>query len=276
MAAPQASMLAQLTKVNFSAKNIKVPVSWSQPNDQFPDAFQAPERMAPPNPPTSLFHEATLNKYHVGTAKEMSDKLEKYIDGICQAICGAIQNWMSMAMVNTAIINGPVGMVTPGGVFGPPIMPLILGQGPKATPMEMKYTQAIASAFGSAWQSWQSGLMGQLMYPAFAAFPGPMAPPMPNVPLPLMALPSSQEVLLSPILLKSSMVSNFGDASALHAADLFDALAQAFNPVFQMFKSTTMVQNVLGTGPIPTFAPPFVPVGPVVMGSVIPTPGVFM
>jgi hypothetical protein len=30
---------------------------------------------------------------------------------------------------------------------------------------------------------------------------------------------------------------------------------------------------VLGKGPIPSFAPPFVPVGPVVMGDNVGTPG---
>ena len=70
------------------------------------------------------------------------------------------------------------------------------------------------------------------------------------------------------------MDANLGDPTALHASDLFDAIAKAFSNVFQIFKVSTIVQNVLGMGPIPTFAPPFVPVGPVVMGTVIPTPGV--
>jgi len=72
------------------------------------------------------------------------------------------------------------------------------------------------------------------------------------------------------------MDANLADPKALHASDLFDAIAKAFNTIFQVFKASTMVQNVLGMGPIPTFAPPFVPVGPVVMGSVIPTPGVLV
>ena len=38
--------------------------------------------------------------------------------------------------------------------------------------------------------------------------------------------------------------------------------------------TSLMVTGVMGFGPIPTFVPPFVPVGPVVMGSVIPMPGV--
>jgi hypothetical protein len=276
MPAPQASQLAQLTKVNFSGKGIKLPADWSDMGNQFADAFALAERIHAPNPPSCLFHESTLNRYHVATAKDVSDRFEKYIDGICGTICGAIGNWLSMAMVTTAIINGPVGMVTPGGVFGPPLLPLILGQGPKATAQEAKYTQAIATAFGTAWQTWQLGLMGQLMWPAFAAFPGPLAPPMPCVPLPLIAMSSGGESQLSPSMLKNAMVGNLGDSKAAHAADLFDALAQAFGTVFQQFKGTTMVQNVLGTGPIPTFAPPFVPVGPVVAGTVIPTPGVFV
>ena len=118
--------------------------------------------------------------------------------------------------------------------------------------------------------------MGTLMYPAFAAFPGPVAPPMPNIPLPLIAFSSPGESGLSPSTLKITMDANLADPKALHASDLFDAIAKAFNTVFQIFKASTMVQNVLGMGPIPTFAPPFVPVGPVVMGTVIPTPGVLI
>jgi hypothetical protein len=34
-----------------------------------------------------------------------------------------------------------------------------------------------------------------------------------------------------------------------------------------------MVTNVLGTGPVPTFAPPYVPVGPVVGGIANMPPG---
>jgi hypothetical protein len=37
-----------------------------------------------------------------------------------------------------------------------------------------------------------------------------------------------------------------------------------------------MVTNVLGTGPVPTFAPPYVPVGPVVGGVANMTPGGFV
>ena len=276
MPAPQKSMLAQLAKVNFISKGINLPMDWSQPGDQYPDAFKPSEVATAPNSPMNLFRDATLNKYHVDTAKTIGKQYEKYIDGICGAICDSIDKWMKMTMITSALINGPVGVVLPGSFVGPPLMPLILATAPKSTPQEMKYSNAVASALGTLWQLWQTGLMGTLMYPAFAAFPGPVAPPMPNIPLPLIAFSSPGESGLSPSTLKITMDANLADPTAQHASDLFDAIAKAFNTVFQVFKASTMVQNVLGMGPIPTFAPPFVPVGPVVMGTVIPTPGVLI
>jgi hypothetical protein len=276
MPAPQKTILAQLAKINFNSKGINLPMNWSHPGEQYPDAFKPSEIAVAPNAPMNLFRDATLNKYHVDTAKTIGKQFENYIDGICGAICDGIDKWMKMTMITSALINGPVGVVLPGSFVGPPLMPLILGTAPKNTPQEIKYSNAVASALGTLWQAWQAGLMGTLMYPAFAAFPGPVAPPMPNIPLPLIAFSSPGESGLSPSALKITMDANLADPQALHASDLFDATAKAFNTVFQVFKASTLVQNVLGMGPIPTFAPPFVPVGPVVMGTVIPTPGVLV
>ncbi len=275
MPAPQKAMLTQLTKTNFIAKAIKLPENWKNPGDQYPDAFDASERTVPPAPPTNLFRGATLNKYHVDTAKEIGKLFEDYIEGICDAICSAIDNWMKMSTVVGILINGPVGTVLPGNVLGPPIGPIILAKAPKNTPQALKYSNAIANTMGMQWQLWHVGLAGMLQYPAFAAFPGPVGPPMPNVPVPVMMLSSPGETGLSPSTLKSLMEANLADPQALHAPALFDSIAKAFNNVFQIFKMSTLVTNVLGTGPIPTFAPPFVPVGPVVAGTSIPVPGVF-
>ncbi len=274
MPAPQKDMLAQLAKTNFLSKGIELPMNWSKPGEQYSDAFDPGELIVSPNSPTNLFREASLNKYHVDAAKTVGDQLADYIDGISGAICDSIDKWMNMTMIASVIINGPTGMLLPGGVVGPPLMPLILATAPMNTDQEIKYSNAIAGAFGTLWQPWHMGLMGTLMYPAFAAFPGPMAPPTPNVPIPLVTFSSPGESGLSPGTLKSTMETNLADPEALHASDLFDAIANAFNTVFQVFKTSTLVQNVLGMGPIPSFAPPVVPVGPVVAGSVIPTPGV--
>jgi hypothetical protein len=274
MPAPQKDMLSQLAKANFLSKGINLPVDWSQPGDQYSDVFEPSELMAKPNLPMTLFREATLNKYHVDSAGRVGGQFATYIEGICGAVCDGIDKWMKMAMIAGVIVNGPMGTLLPGGVTGPPLTPLILPTAPRNTSQDTKYSNAIAGAFGTLWQAWHMGLTGTLMYPAFAAFPGPMAPPTPNIPIPLIAFSSPGESGLSPGTLKSTMEANLADPEALHASDLFDAIANAFNTVFQVVKTSTLVQNVLGTGPIPSFAPPVTPVGPVVGGSVIPTPGV--
>jgi len=274
MPAPQKKQLSQLSKNLFLSKNIALPIQWANPSIQYPDSFESDEILVMPNSPTTLFKEPNLNKYSVDTAKDIGKLFEKYTEGICGAVCDAIDKWLSLTAIASVIINGPVGTLLPGGVVGPPLMPFILASAPMATPQEIKYSKAIATTISNMWQLWQTGLTGVLMYPTFAAFPGPMAPPTPNTPVPLITFASPGEVGLSPTSLKALMMLNLADPDALHAMDLFDSLSTAFNTIFQQFKATTLVQNVLGTGSIPTFAPPFVPVGPVLGGFVIPTPGV--
>ena len=83
------------------------------------------------------------------------------------------------------VINGR-HRVTGGQVVGPPLTPLILAQAPKGSPQELKYTNAIANVIGTAWLAYTATIKvpGLPWYPAFAAFPSPVAPPTPNVPMP--------------------------------------------------------------------------------------------
>ncbi len=267
--------MIQLAKLNFVAEMVQLPTDWRGPPvaDQYPQAFQPGELVVAPNSPMNLFREPTLNKYHVDTAKDVGQRFEKYIEGICKAICQGIGNWMKAATVVKVIINGPVGLVTPGSVLGPPLMPLILAHAPMVRPMEIRYSLAIAQAFNIVWLPWHMSISGMLTYPAFAAVTSPVAPPMPNVPMPLVALPSAAEASIAPVPLANLMMMFLGDPTAMHARPLFNSIAKAFFSVFQIFKASTLVQNVLGTGPVPTFAPPVVPVGPVVMGIGTGPPG---
>ena len=273
MPAPQAALLKELAKLQFRARMTRLPTQWKPPSSQYPDAFQAGELPSAPGSPMNLFREPDLCAINVKTATKISNKYAKYIDGACDAICFSIDKWMKSSMVVGMIINGPVGMVLPGSVQGIPLGPLILAKGPKSTPMEIAYTTAISQAFDMSWRAWHMGMTGTLMYPSFAVFPGPVAPPMPNIPMPVIALPSAGEGMLAPTTLSTFMLMFLGNPLAPHAKVLFDSIAMAFATVFPIFKATSMVTNVLGMGPIPTFAPPVVPAGPVVMGTSIPKPG---
>lgn len=276
MPAPNAQMFAQMAKLLFQANALQLPVDWSQPNEQFPDAFAPGERTTAPAPPDSLFREPTLNQYHTDSAKQLNTEYADFIDGVTGALCDAVDQWMKMVMIAGAMINGPACMVLPGNFTPVPILPFFMAKAPLDTPQKLRFSNAIGQAFDMGWSVWSMGLMGTLMYPAFAAFPGPMAPPTPNVPMPLIAFASPGEAMLSPSTLSAQMMGLLGDPTAAFAKELFDAISQGWSPVFMAWRASTMVQNVLGMGPIPTFVPPFVPVGPVVAGTVIPKPGVLM
>ena len=266
--------MAQSARSIFRSRGVSLPGRWQTPGAQYEDAFALEEKQVPANSALNLFREPTLNHYHVDAARTIGEAFEQYLDGISAAICKAIAQWMRTTFVTGVTITGPVGQMPAGAVAGPALMPLILASAPGKTAMEARYSAAIAGAIGTAWQAWQRGLTGTLMYPAFGAFAGPLAPPTPNVPVPLMALSSCGESRLCPGALKQAMADLFADPGALHAESIFDAVAQSFNRAFQTFKKTTVVSNVLGSGPVPSFAPPLVPAGPVAAGTVIPKPGV--
>lgn len=105
-------------------------------------------------------------------------------------------------------------------------------------------------------------------YPAFAAFPAPQAPPMPNVPTPFVTL-AHDAMATSPQNLKTAMRSML-QGNMDYCMEFFDSVATAFQAPLQVWKVQQPVALVLGTGPIPTFAPPYVPVGSVVGGTILP------
>lgn len=278
MPAPQASMMQQLARAKFMSFNLKVPKDWRDPSGDpdakhYGDAFQASEKTTAPGAPP-LFQPASMNKYHTDTQKMHVDKVGKFIDGICSAICSAWSQWQSMATLVGVVIAGPTASV--GQIVGPPWTPLILASAPKAGPSELKYSNAIANTLGTAWLSYTATFKvpGLPWYPAFAALPSPVAPPTPNIPCPIGTL-TNVPVSVSPAILKQQMVGMLADPMAPFHGELFECVCDAFDKCLTTWKLSTMVTNVLGTGPVPTFAPPYVPVGPVVGGVGTMTPGGF-
>jgi hypothetical protein len=105
---------------------------------------------------------------------------------------------------------------------------------------------------------------------------------MPNVPTPLIACPSAMMTrILVPDELKKEMVNALDGGlkdkdKDKHYEALFDAIATVLALAFTTWLPAQQVMLVMGKGPIPTFAPPFVPVGPVMGGDNIAVPGHLM
>ena len=270
--------MEQLAKAKLMSFAIKVPQNWQEPTGDaakmYARAFKPEERVTAPGMPP-LFQPASLNKYHTDTQKMHIGKIGEYIKGITSAICSAWSQWQTAASLVGVIVNGPVA--SGGSVVGPPMLPFIMASAPMASPQELKYTNVIAQVISTAWLQFTATIKVTAMpwYPAFAMFPGPVAPPMPNIPCPVAAL-MQVDASIQPMVLKSQMVGQLGDPQAPLHPEIFESVADAFNQCYLLWKVSTMVTNVLGTGPVPTFAPPYVPVGPVVGGVGNMTPGGFV
>ncbi len=126
-------------------------------------------------------------------------------------------------------------------------------------------------SFKVAWARWANTLRIPALpwYPEFSAWPGPSAPPTPNVPSPLSHLTSPGQAAMSPPNLSNRLQSNLsyitGQAGAV---DAFDAFA---NTIGNRFTNLLSIEDgvflVMGTGPVPGFNPPFGGVaGPVIGG----------
>jgi hypothetical protein len=225
-----------------------------------------------PAPQASMMKQFAKIKY--GSAKSrgaQSIDAERCLEGINEAICSAWATWQASATMVGVVINGPTAVG--GQIVGPPLAPLIQVKGPKANPQEIKLTTAVANVIGTAWLTFTATVKvaGLPWYPSFAAFPGPVAPPTPNIPCPFAAL-TMVAASISASGLKPQLVGIAGDP---RFESLCDAIADAFEKSFTFWKVATMVTNVMGTGPVPTFAPPYVPVGPVVGGVGTMVPGGF-
>lgn len=280
MPAPQSSMMKQAARLKFSQNNIKVPDQWTKPSgdpagQHYDDAFTASEKATSPAtvvPP--LFTPHSMNKYHTDVQKILTDIFGTYIDGICDAICGAWGQWQTAASMVGILINGPTASL--GQVVGPPLTPLILSQGPKSSPAQLKYTNVIANVIGTGWLAYTATIKvpGMPWYPAFTAVPSPIAPPVPNIPCPVAAL-TQVDVSIQASTMKNLMIAQYADPIAMYHKELFDCVCDAFEKMFMMWKVSTMVTKVIGTGPVPTFAPPVCPAGPVVAGMGTMPPGGF-
>lgn len=288
---PGLSVIKILGNVKFLSHNLKLPVDWKQPQGdpdagQYGDAIKPAEKVAVPSliPPWFMPHNTT--KQHVKSCDDVGKEFKKLHDDCLDAVVFAHNMWKLQAMLKDLKIMAVSAIGSPGCLSGPELEPLI-----KMAPMVAaymgnyaKYRDAVAKGVSKAFKEWQDQVMvpGLPWYPAFAAFPGPMGPPMPNIPTPLIALPSSKVTnLMMPDTMKNYMVDALDsglkdkDSSKQHVA-LFDAIATVLAMAFTMWLPSQQAMLVLGQGPIPTFAPPYVPVGPVMNGQNIPTPGHFM
>jgi hypothetical protein len=267
-------MMQQLARTKFMSFALRVPTNWQQPSgdpdaQQYNDAFKSDEKATSPGAPP-LFIPASLNKYHTDTQKMLISTYGNFIDNMCSAICSAWSDWQTAATMAGFIVTGPV--VSGGQIIGPPLQPLILAGGaPMSTPMQMKYSNTIATVISTAWMTFTATVTAAAMpwFPAYAALVTPVAPPMPNIPTPF-AMLVQVPVSISADVLKMQMVAQYADPTAPFASELFESISFAFEQCYNVWKLSTMVNNVMA---IATGGTPISPLP--ATGTAMMTPGGF-
>ncbi len=187
-----------------------------------------------------------------------------------------VRSWIAMAHVQKASIRGPILTIPRGGLtsavqFEGTLLAALLGAG--ASPA---VAQGWSAAVWGAWRDWYSGwtLVGVLAYPSFAAFPSSVAPLTPNVPFSVATGRSPFEGSVRDSNLEARIKEKIGGAAKEPgAAEAVHEFAVWFWNSFQLWHPAATFVNLFGYGPVPSYAPPYVPIGQVVGGSVMSMPG---
>ena len=269
-----------LADATFLGRFKQISVGWQQPQgqeaDQYRDAFDPAQHMGVPEP-GCYFWSVSTNEYHVNQSKMLGREFKDFVHTMLDGIKQAVDLWRVKAQFQNLTINAAFANGTPGCLFGPSLEPDIkMLSYPTASGYRKKWRDAVAAGVAECWKEWADNVTvpGLLFYPAFIAFPAPFAPPMPNIPQPLISCPSTGMVKMTPAMLQQAMVNHFDvDEQDGQFAAVANAIGTALSAAFMSWLPAQQITNVYGQGPIPTYAPPVMPVGPVVMGFNTPSPG---
>ena len=224
--------------------------------------------------------------YHASTASTMTKTYKKFISTMLSAVEYAFNIWKATFKFSGLKINGPVAVGSTGCLKSdqkffdlfktyPGHVEFMTGK------HYAKWRDAVGKGVEKCLNKYFDNVMVPALpwYPAFAAFPGPVAPPMPNIPWPLISCPSTGLTdITTSAPIKKAILDEFDDGVAEKNHDdihetIFEAIASSLSIGFLTWVSTQFINLVMANGNIPTFAPPVVPVGPVVNGQNIATPG---
>ena len=233
-------------------------------------------RPAPPTPmnmPPALFLAASNSGEDIAYQREMHEVFQTLIDGLAEAVATAHAQWKQQARFAGVRIDG--ALARGGRIEGPSMEQLIRSASPVSGWSEKAGVRdAVAAGLQTCWKEWadRPKLQGLPWYPQFAAFPGPQAPPMPNIPTALLSC-AGDIVPMMPHRLAGELGGRLRSCGLDYPDKFADAMAAGISAAFMAWLPVQQVMQVLGRGPVPGYAPPVAPVSPVIGGSILSTPG---
>jgi hypothetical protein len=282
---PSLNIIKILGHLTFSDLDKRIPHNWVEPRTEpevrhFPMSLDPFEKISIPTMIIPFFKPENMNMYHQDSCNMVGTIFKEFHDNILDAIKEAHDQWRMQAGFSNLQVMAVTAIGTPGCLKGPDLEPLIKNAS-AAVNMEGNegaFRDAVAKGVGDCFKDWQNAVTIPALpfYPAFAAFPGPIAPPVPNVPFPLILClsPMIIQLIIPGIMSKRMELALDRDVARKDPDKKYRALFMSIEAVlcvaFAIWMVSQQVTNCNGTGPIPTFAPPIVPVGPVVGGMNLP------
>lgn len=196
------------------------------------------------------------------------------------AFAKAIDDWIVASRVQGGSVQGPNAELTPGSLGSAVDLERRMLQVLQGERVPAAVARALAQELGGAWRAWADGFRLSLpgAYPRLGAVPGPAAAPTPSA---RSAYPIARGTSTGEHRLKAATLSRrlhsalrlHGGRDAAGRERAIQELASWVEASFREWKRTAQVVGLMGRGPVPSYAPPYVPVGPVVMGDNVGTPG---
>jgi hypothetical protein len=230
------------------------------------------QSQTPPMPfPPALFRPASSDPSDASRQRTMHEAYQLLFDRLSDAIDFAVDNYKLQAGMRDVVING---LTANGGRLEGPPLDGFIRTAPQVASLSgwmAMVRDAVAAGIGKQWAAYTSTVRvpGLPWYPSFVAFPAPQAPPMPNIPSPLVLLGPNLSAI-QPEAIKVAMLEGLQGKQMEFGNEFFLSLGTGFQTAVLLWQATQMVTLVMGKGPVPSFAPPYVPVGPVVGGDIIP------
>lgn len=200
----------------------------------------------------------------------------------CENLVGTVTvqgvlKWLPQLMLQPCPIQGPMVNGAPGCVTGPPLqLGALLSASPQLPQRQeaRAFCERAAQKLERRLERWRDQLapVGLSWYPPYAAAPGPMAPPIPNVPCKLADLARLAAPQLTATMLAEDLKSGLdSEWSRLYGTEdigrkVCDGIGAYVEGFVTHVTTNSMVQHVKGSGQVMGFAPPHVTQG-IVMGN---------
>lgn len=204
-----------------------------------------------------------------GTSAKQWNKLSQVASA---AAATEARNWLRQAYIDSRLCRvwGPAATGRPGVLKSRYSFQGKISKALQAAGASQSIAQGWDKAFKESWENWAKDISIPALpfYPPFAAWPGPTAPPLANIPHPLGALYSRGFPGMDPNAIYKKVLAKLGTgANSPTARVAVKMFGDDIGSRFGLCMTACSVQEVMGSGSFPSYSFPLLPIGAIYNGT---------